>query len=124
MDLGKGGRLGFWRSGRQGLFAHSLQVLVSTGLSLQHSGVMFKADGLFILPAEPRVNGDRLFTGGDFHPVYKGFQPDRLVSVFAGYRVAIGFKLNQSSLAHFKWNYPTAFRREFGQRDEKLLLGL
>lgn len=70
------------------------------------------------------MNGDRFVAASYFHPVDKRFQPDRLVSVFAGHRVAVGFKLNQSSLADFEWEYPTAFRWEFGQRDEMGLLSL
>ena len=124
MDWGKVRRLGFWRSGRQGLFVASLQVLVATRFSFQHSGVMLKADGFFIFAAEPSVNGDRLFTGGDFHSVDKGFQPDRLVSIFTGHRIAVGLKLHEGRLAYFKWNYPAAFRREFGQGNEMALLGL
>ena len=85
---------------------------------------MFKADGFFIFAAEPSVNGHCLFTGGDFYSVYKGFQPDRLVSIFTGQRIAVGLKLHEGRLAYFKWNYPAAFRREFGQGNEMALLGL
>ena len=80
---------------------------------------MFKADTLLVSAFQAQMGGNGLLPTGDFYPVHKRFQPQRLVGVFTGDRVPVGFKLDQGEFIHFHWYHPTAFRRILGQGDER-----
>lgn len=79
---------------------------------------MFKADTLLVSAFQAQMGGNGLLPTGDFYPVHKRFQPQRLVRVFTGDRVPVGFKLDQGGFIHFDRHHPAAFRWILGQGNE------
>src|SRR5690349_18670754 len=72
-----------WFEGKRFL-VYGPEMGIATRLTLQEFTVIFKADGFLFSAFQARVDDNGLFRIGDFQMVHKGFQPQRLVSVFTG----------------------------------------
>lgn len=79
----------------------------------------------FLKPAfQTGVSGNQLGLGSDFHPVYEGFDPERLVGILARHRIAIGLKLHHGKAVGFPRHDSATFGHALWQGQQMRLFDL
>ena len=86
------------------------EMLFGPWLSLQQFVVMFRLNGFFKSAFQPSVRGQQGTLGGNFNAVDKGFDPQFLVGILTGDRIAVGFKLNHGKTIRFHGYNSATFR--------------